>query len=179
MLTGITGCELRDQITLLMPKPKIEITMEVRSTKPGEYALSGFSNLPNQTNLTVQAVRSLQVNSTSSVLNNQPIRSVLAQRQIQIKDGQWQTEMNLHQALPDGRSIEAWQSNVVQANMLPSDQVQFIATTEPQNRAIELQPNAAVKTQFASDGRVFLKVEHSIALEPPIVRSTVAETVVR
>ncbi|BAU12089.1 hypothetical protein LEP3755_26180 [Leptolyngbya sp. NIES-3755] len=171
MLSSITGCELQDQIRLLMPQPKIEITMEVRSTKPGHYTLSGYTNLPDQTHLTVQAVRSLQVNAASGVLNNQPIRSVLSQRQVQVKHGQWQTEMNLHQALPNGRSIEAWQSNAVQATMVPSDQVQFVATTEPQNRAIELQPNATVKTQFASDGRVFLRVEHSIALAPPTVRS--------
>jgi hypothetical protein len=145
LLSATTGCELVDQIQQIMPQPKIELTMQVQSSEPGTFILSGRTNLPDQTNLTLQAVRSLK--PTARILNQQPIDSVLAHSQVSIQNGYWQAQIRLHQISPDGRSLEPWQ-------------------IEPKNRTIDLQPGAA-QVSFASDGKSFLKVEESLTLAPP------------
>jgi hypothetical protein len=167
LLPVITGCELKDQIDQLIPKPKTELTMQVRSLSPGTYLISGKTNLPDQTNLTVQAVRSLQVDRvTSRVLNQQPIDSVLAHTQVSVKTGVWETELRLHHRSPAGQVVEAWQAERSQVDLIPSSQVKFVVMTEPKNRAIELQPGAA-QISFASNGKSFVRLEESVAISPP------------
>jgi hypothetical protein len=151
--------------------PKTELSLQVQGVgSTGTYKVSGRTNLPDRSKITIQAVRTLQVvKNQSNLTNTEPTFAVLAQSQTTVKDGQWNVELKLRQILPDGQSLEPWQLNDAQLGLKPEPKVQFSAVTEPGDRNFEIDPSGRnrLSVRFASNGRSFLQVEEAIALEPP------------
>lgn len=157
---------------------KTELTMQVApSGKPGVYTVAGKTNLPNQTRMTIQAVRSLRpVSSPSQPTNQEPTYAILARQPIEVMNGGWQTTLSLLGSAPSGRSLENWQTNSAQLglNLKPDDQVAFQAVTDPVNRSLNVEqqsgnttPGESLIVRFTADGKSYLQSEQALSIAPP------------
>lgn len=119
---------------------EVDLAIQVESTNtPGIYSVSGRANLPNDTPITIAAVRYLQLDdrlnqrqnansedllpedllsedsssnssSANSLMNpSQQTYSILAYQPAIVKGGEWQADINLWKVALDGRFQEAWQ----------------------------------------------------------------------
>ncbi|MBE9011865.1 hypothetical protein IQ250_16810 [Pseudanabaenaceae cyanobacterium LEGE 13415] len=157
--------------------PKTELSMQVEPTRdPGIYQVTGSTNLPDQTRLTIQAIRSLRSNSPSE---SEPSYSILARTEVKVEKGKWQTSLNL---LQQDRS-ESWQKVARSLNLKsePEKQVRFLVLTDPTENPIEIQQRSAAvgnqgtSVQFTADGRSYLQAEQILAIEPPTATVAASE----
>jgi hypothetical protein len=185
LLILCTGCA---QIPFLenSQQATTNLSMQVETTgEPGVYRISGQTNLPEQTRITVQAVRALQIPGRDSQIASERSYSILARDQVNVEKGKWQTTLNLLKAGQNG-ALETWQqSNQELALRLQADnQVRFVAFTDPTQSSIEVQSNRqgseATSVQFTADGRSYLQTEQFVQIEPPTtkVASQKSETTV-
>ncbi|BAU14221.1 hypothetical protein LEP3755_47660 [Leptolyngbya sp. NIES-3755] len=156
---------------------KTDLSMQVEPTRdPGIYQITGSTNLPDQTRLTIQAIRNLQPNSQSESGQSY---SILARTEVKVEKGKWQTSLNL---LPQDR-LEAWQKTARSLNLKsePEKQVQFLAMTDPTQNSIEIQEqssttaNQGTSVQFTADGRSYLQAEQILTIEPPTATIAASE----
>lgn len=155
-----------------------ELSMQVEPKgQTGIYQITGHTNLPDQTPLTVQAIRNLQAPNPKSQTDLAPTYSILAQTQVKVENGKWQVSLNLLQPSEEG-TLEPWQQNARSLNLKlqPESQVRFLAVTEPTGKSIGLQQradtaNQATSVQFTADGRSYLQAKQSLTIEPPTVKS--------
>ena len=148
------------------------------SGQPGVYTVVGKTNLPNQTRMTIQAVRNLRPMSRASRLTNQEqTYAILARQPIEVMNGQWETTLSLLKSAPNGRSLESWQTHSAQLglNLEPDNQVAFQAVTDPVNRSlnVEQQSGNAVQgesliVRFTADGKSYLQSEQAVSILPPV-----------
>lgn len=146
---------------------KTELSIQVEPTRDsGIYQVTGRTNLPDQTRLTVQAIRNLQ--SDSQAESGQSY-SILARTEVKVEQGKWQTSLNL---LQQDKS-EAWQKTSKSLNIKfqPERQVRFLAVTEPTENSIGVEANTTgnqgTSVQFTADGRSYLQAEQILSIEPP------------
>jgi hypothetical protein len=143
-----------------------ELTMQIQPTgQPGVYTVSGRTNLPDRSKITVQAVRSLK-SPTEKLVDQNDGYAVLAKSQISVKSGQWQASLNLRPVRPDGQAVELWQPQDTRLGLQADGKVKFVAVTEPLTQEIEQSANAGL-IRLTPDGKRFLQVEQTIAIEPP------------
>ncbi len=175
MLGGIcAGC-------LPSRSPKTELTMQVSpSSQPGVYSVGGQTNLPDQTRITIQAVRSLQIVKDSSRLTNQePTYAILARQPIAVMDGKWQTTLSLLTLAPSGKLLENWQTHNLQLglNLEPDPRVTFQAVTDPADRSLKVEqpaenvPRESLIVRFTTDGKSYLQSEQALAIAPPVLQA--------
>lgn len=148
------------------------------SGQPGVYTVIGKTNLPNQTRMTIQAVRNLRPVSRASRLTNQEQTYVILARQpIEVMDGGWQTTLSLLKSAPNGRSLENWQTHNTQLglNLEPDNQVAFQAVTDPVNRSLNVEQQSGNAAQgeslivrFTADGKSYLQSEQALSILPPV-----------
>jgi hypothetical protein len=113
--------------------PDIALKVNVEAgTRPGLYNVSGTTNLPNQNQITVAAIRSLRPTNQDFGAEEKGTYSILDRKSVEVKQGKWQTTLNLWQVAPDGRLQEAWQLGSSQTESLnPSAEVAFVTTFDP------------------------------------------------
>ena len=175
--------------------PEISLKLSVQSANhPGTYNVSGTTNLPDHSQITVSAIRYLfptdgqrlgpDPNTTYSILDRQIAEVV---------KGNWQATLNLEQIAPDGRMQEAWQLNQSQTELSlnPSPEVSFLATfasfdqrslssnkDDKQTVAYlaQFQSPWQGKTQelrgslvrFTSEGQPYVQVSQTLAIPLPV-----------
>jgi hypothetical protein len=132
-------------ITLLTPSllsgcvrvtsPQIEFSLEVESAgQPGEYQLSGKTNLPDRTKVTVQALRVL-----TSPKQGSPNYSILGREVVEVAQGQWRTSLRIWQVDEKGKYQETWQAIPKFAKGTQVDpKITFMAITDPGNQPANL-----------------------------------------
>jgi hypothetical protein len=152
------------------------LSMQVEVTgEPGVYKVSGQTNLPEQTRITVQAIRSLQIPERDAQIASERSYSILARTQVNVEKGKWQTSLNLLQSSQNG-ALESWQQSnqELALKLQPDSQVRFSAVTDPSGSSIEVQSkdqgNQATSVQFTADGKSYLQTEQFIAIEPPTTK---------
>lgn len=132
VLTG--GCRPSPRLS-----PPENLSIKVAETnKPGVYALSGSAQFPEQSAITVMAIRYLQpATPRASRWRSQPYYVILDRRVVPLQQGQWQAQLNLWQVAADGRWQEAWQLSEKDADLSvpPDKQVAFLALLQPDNQA--------------------------------------------
>jgi len=119
----------------------------------GSVAISGRTNLSDNTQLTALALRYLEpaqplTNSAKSTF------SILDYQTIPVQQGQWEAELDLWQVAEDGRYQEAWQDQANQLNLQvkPQDTVHFIITLAPEQFLDALSRNLGQnRMQLSSD----------------------------
>ncbi len=138
LLVLLGGCRPARRLS-----PPENLSIKVAQTnKPGVYALSGSAKFPEQSFITVMAIRYLQPASPrASRWRSKPYYVILDRRIVPVQQGQWQTQLNLWQVAPDGRWQEAWQLKEKEADLTipPDRQVAFLALLQPDNQAKELR----------------------------------------
>jgi hypothetical protein len=156
-----------------------QLTLAVQpQTTPGQYALSGEAEVPNGTNLTVLAIRHLQLQQPPlHTVEPVPTYSILAYDTVEVRDDRWQTTLALWKVAPNGEYREAWQLQTpdLQLAVEPQDQVQFLATLAPvddleviaQNLGANNQRFAQQFIQTTSEGNRYLQIDTVKAIALP------------
>ncbi|NJL10853.1 MAG: hypothetical protein HC908_13645 [Calothrix sp. SM1_7_51] len=129
LIVGIYGCN---------QKEKAGVTLEIKSVQTGDsngvYNISGSTNLPESSKIAVTAVRYLRPpEGLPGVLNSDAntYRSILGRQIVEVKQGQWQAQVDIVQVASDGTLQEAWQANQAQTKLTPDSDVTFIAAYDP------------------------------------------------
>jgi hypothetical protein len=159
---------------------KPELTLQVQPTgKSGVYAASGKTTLPNQSRVTIQAVRQLEPVKASRLTNQKPLYAILDRQQVEVTDGQWQANLNLLKNSP-GPALELWQ---IKANQLglavqPRAEVTFLAVSDELNLPLDIktnkdsnQPLENSVLQFSRNGNAYLQAKQSLSINAPLVKT--------
>jgi len=179
------GCAKAGSTALLLlavgcTKPQstqVELSVNVEPTnRPGVYTVSGSTNLPDESQIIVQGIRSLtpptQVVSTREASNY----AILDRQSTKASQGKWQATLKLWQVAPDGQYREAWQLSTAQLSRLnPSIEVAFIAVIDPVNQATALQQQLqsegkkleGANVRFTPDGQWYLQAQQTLAVTLP------------
>jgi len=161
-------------------KAQEQVQLQMKSVQPtgsnGVYNVVGSTNLPDSSQIAVAAVRFLIPTSgqQAGVLNDQVNnnRSILARQIVEVKQGQWQADLNLWQVAPDGRFQEVWQA-YPQMKLRPDSNVTFIATFEPagQLKKSNLQLEGK-QLRFTNKGEIYLQARQTMPISLPIGKTT-------
>jgi hypothetical protein len=201
-LLFLSGCA-SIQIPSWFRWAEVDLAIEVEPTNtPGSYSVRGRANLPENTSITVAAVRHLQLTRPSvdrlstdrvsetaattesggATNSTQQTYSILAYQPATVQGGEWQTEINLWKVAADGRFKEAWQieQEKVGVTFQPEDNVIFLATLSTPDKLSALEQELARRgTRFASgtvfsnsDGFRYAQVQQSLELALPSGRTT-------
>lgn len=170
LLIFCTGCT---QIPFLASSQHTtNLSMQVEATgETGLYKISGQTNLPERTRITVQAIRALQIPGRDSQATSDRSYSILARTQVTVENGKWQASLNLLQPSTNGK-LEIWQQSnqALDLKLQPDNQVRFLAVTDPEN-SIEIQSKTQGTTvQFTSDGKSYLQTEQFLSIDPPTTK---------
>ncbi|AFY53312.1 hypothetical protein Riv7116_0724 [Rivularia sp. PCC 7116] len=131
LLAG-SGCSNKSQNNV-----QLEIQGIQREDGKGLYKVVGSTNLPESSRIAITAVRYLRPTTTTNAEqivddNNENInRSILARQIVEVKQGKWEADLNLWQVASNGNFQEVWQLNKDYKNLLPENEVTFIATFNP------------------------------------------------
>jgi hypothetical protein len=150
---------------------KTELTMQVEpAQQQGAYTVTGKTNLPDRTQITVQAIRNLRMGDR--VIHQNPTYSILSRTQVEVKEGKWETTLNLLQA-PNGQPLEVWQASRPQTGLTlePDTKVTFLAVTDPVTRSLNVaeqnQGAESLVVRFTADGRSYLQADQVLTISPP------------
>ncbi len=142
-LVACVGCR-----TALLPlsPPVAEattLTLEAKALGAGEFALTGTTSLPDNTQLTAIALRHLD--PQRAIPDGEPLYSVLDYRPVTVANGQWSTQLNLWQVAADGRYQEPWQAEAAALKLAvqPSSTVQFAIALAPHHLGAALSSKMA------------------------------------
>ncbi|PSR16033.1 hypothetical protein C8255_19965 [filamentous cyanobacterium CCP3] len=175
VLVACAGC----QSTLLpLSPPAAEATtlaLEAKALGNGEFALTGTTNLPDNTQLTAIALRYLDPQWATP--DGKPLYSVLDYQPVTVANGQWSTQLNLWQVATDGRYQEAWQAEAAALNLAvqPSDTVQFAIALAPHHLGAALSSKIAQAgpqrlaqvLRVTPNGEPFLWADQALAVGLP------------
>jgi hypothetical protein len=186
LLTLVSGCT-QIQTLPFFKWSEVDLNIEVsRTDTPGVYSVSGNTNLPEKTQLSIAAVRYLHLegknSSTPDSFNPTPTYSILAYEPAEVKQGQWQTNLNLWRVASDGKYQEIWQieQNKLGLSLQPDETVVFLATLTPidelssleqelAKRGIRLVQGAVLST---AEGFRYAQVQHALDVALPTGQTT-------
>ncbi|MBD2354582.1 hypothetical protein H6G41_08055 [Tolypothrix sp. FACHB-123] len=173
-------------------KVQVETQLEIQNVQSREsnslYKITGSTNLPESSRISVAAVRYLRPTSGQpGVLLNSNTSSkisILARQIVEVKQGKWEADLNLWQVAPDGRFEEVWQANQTQMKLTPESGVTFIATFNPgaqweksDNRKLEekLQLNQDLEgklVRFTNEGEKYAQASQTLLIPLPTGKTT-------
>lgn len=178
LLVLSSGCSpALNRANMMLFSPPLELTIrQVEASSPGIYTVSGSTTLPDQTQITVSAIRYLQpeIGLTSSA-ESAPAYSILDRKMAEVNQGNWQTELSLWQVAPNGKYAEPWQLGDTDITYEPGTTVTFLATLDPANQPSNLQsrvenldPNQQVALmRFTTDGELYVQASETLTVNLP------------
>lgn len=133
----------------------LEIQQISPTSQPGHYSAIGSTNLPDQTQLTISAVRYLKDTDAASVANSTSKPYAILDREfVKVENGQWQSELSLWEVADNGRYQEVWQlDSEGTAQLAVAPNVIFLAVVEP--GAIDEQVEQRLAPQVNSNNPLF------------------------
>jgi len=172
LLLFSTGCN-----RLWLPQlSDLPLTMHITSVEAGVYAIAGETRLPQDTQITVAAIRYLSVDDLpankppadksltdnliatdgTAQFNPTPTYSILAYQSAQVAQGKWQTQLHLWQIAKDGKYQESWQleQSRLGLSFKPSEKVMFLATLTPVDNLSALERQLARQGLRLADGTI-------------------------
>lgn len=185
LLTLVVCVGCRTPLLLSSP-PAAEatiLTLEATALGAGEFALTGATNLPDDTQLTAIALRYLV--PERAISGDNPLYSVLDYQPVTVANGEWSAQLHLWQVGTDGHYQEPWQAqaDTLKLATQPSDTVQFAITLDPQHLGTALSSGQA-ETQdgipqrlaallrLTPAGEPFLWADQSLAVDLPSGQTT-------
>lgn len=157
----------------------VDIVIEqiTETGQPGQFTLTGTTSLPDKTPLTVSAVRLVNSPNISELTTEGSQHAILDRKSALVKDGRWQTQLQLWEIGSEGTYQENWQtivgSTIDPASSSPS--VDFLATLEPIDlaksnlmaRSDLLESANSSLLNFTPDGEPYLKASQSRVVALP------------
>ncbi len=144
-----TGCSQLSgtvqQLPNLLPGFSAEANFQLRvapSGRLGVYTVTGSTNLPDQSQITVAAVRYLRpANPLAQNVSPNPTFSILAYQDVEVDKGKWQTTLNIWKVAPNGQFQEPWQleQSKLGLKLTPDPEITFLATVSPTDSLSELE----------------------------------------
>ncbi|BAY20968.1 hypothetical protein NIES2100_07120 [Calothrix sp. NIES-2100] len=174
-------------------KAPVETQLEIQNVQSSEsdilYKITGSTNLPESSRITVSAVRYLRptAGQPGVLLNSNTSNklSILARQVVQVKQGKWQADLNLWQVAPDGSFEEVWQANQTQMKLMPESGVTFIATFDPAGQweqsdnlkseeklKLENQELEGKLVRFTNEGEKYAQASQTLLISPPTAKTT-------
>jgi hypothetical protein len=161
--------------------PDTALTISVQpASSPGLYTITGTTNLPNQSKITVAALRYLRPKSQEFFSSDpQETYAILARKIVKVSQGKWQADLNLWQIATDGRLQEAWQVNQSQTGLLlnPASEVSFIATFDPagqflkpEQQQVPIQNLKGSLVRFTNEGLPYVQAIQNLKIALPVGR---------
>jgi len=149
------------------------------SESSGVYQVSGSTNLPDDTQITVAAVRYLQVAGVSA---RKQTYAILDYQSAEVKDGNWQTNLNLWETAADGRYQENWQLDQAHLDIAfePNQDVFFLATLAPIEELSQIEELLATRglrlqrgmIRSTSAGQRYVQVSQTRTIALPTGQTT-------
>lgn len=173
-------------------KAQEEVQLEIKNVQSvvsnSVYNIIGSTNLPESSRITVEAIRYLRpTTGQEGVLLNSDTdtkRSILARQIVQVKQGKWQTDLNLWQVAPDGRFQEVWQGNKAQIGLTPESGVTFIAIFDPASQWEQSDQQKSAKpklenqqldgklVRFTNEGEKYVQASQTLLIPLPEGKTT-------
>ena len=176
------GCAQKDQ-----EKVQLNILDLQSASSNSKYNVTGNTNLPDSTRITVTAVRHLvPVRAKETGQSNKDAnisRSILDRQNVEVKAGKWQAELNLSQVAPDGSFREVWQTDRSNSQVTPEDKVTFIATYNPASQwqrwdgenketpEIKVNKPQGKLVRFTNEGEKFLQTSKTLSVPLPVAKT--------
>lgn len=148
LLMSSTGCSQvssLQQLPSILPNLSADAKFQVQVTpsgRSGVYTVAGTTNLPDESRITVAAIRYLQPeNQSVQKLSPKQTFSILAYQDVKVNKGKWQAALNLWKVSPKGEFQETWQLDQPQLGISQEaqPQVTFLATVSPRDSLSELE----------------------------------------
>lgn len=164
--------------------PNIELKMQVQpSGSPGIYLVAGTTNLPDQSRITIAAVRSLRPSLPLSVSSDSnSTYSILARQIVKVEKGNWQSTLNLWQVAEDGRFREVWQLNQseIGLSLNPAPDVTFLALLDPATQPATLEKKLQQQdkklqgsfVRYTADGQWYVQAAETLPVALPSSKTT-------
>jgi hypothetical protein len=160
------------------PEMALKVNVQAASNS-GTYNVSGTTNLPTQSPITVAAIRSLRPANQQLQDDASATYSILDRQRVEVNQGKWQATLNLVQVAPDGRLKEAWQlGSPAVETLTPSPEVSFVAIFDPtgQNfkskQAVNIQDIRGNLVRFSPEGLPYVQAAQSLQVSLPSGRKT-------
>lgn len=183
LLSTTYGCVQQSQ-----PEVQLEIK-NIQSTNSNNiYKVSGNTNLPESSRITVEAIRYLRpAEGQPEILLNSdtdPKRSILARQVVEVKQGKWQADLHLWQVALDGSFQEVWQANQSQIGLLPESGVKFVAIFDPASQwqqsdqkklekpNLENQALEGKLVRFTNEGEKYVQASQTLLVPLPEGKTT-------
>ena len=151
-----------------------------------KYKVSGTTNLPDNSIIKVIAVRDL-VNTNGeeapSINIDNISSSILDRKNVEVKAGEWQVELNISHKSADGISRESWQNDSYKPQFKPRNKVSFIATFNPvsqwqkwDGKALEkpqtkIQEPQGKLVRVTNDGEKFVQATKTLSIPVTAVKN--------
>lgn len=176
----ISGCE-----SLPLPGQPQEVNLQMTvapSPERSRYLVSGTTNLPDRTPITVAAIRYFSLGDSSGAASSSDTPSeagstftVLDYASTTVTQGKWQAELTLQQQGTDGKDWEAWQMQQPRLALQPAPTVAFVTTLTAADQLTPLEQQLAQKgfrlprgmVRTTTEGQRYAEVSQTIALAPP------------
>ncbi|MEM9006007.1 MAG: hypothetical protein AAGE59_21090 [Cyanobacteria bacterium P01_F01_bin.86] len=185
MLTA--GCTPAQKAFLSRPQidfDKVKLDIQVQPTDElGEYIVSGTADLPQETELTVAAIRYLHLSqATIQTADLKPTYAILAYDVVQVKGDRWRTRLPLWQIAPNGEFKETWQLHEPDLALAvePEEGVLFLVTLAPIHNLQEIEQQLAIGNQqiasrfihITSEGSRYLQTGEMVKVDLPTRKTT-------
>lgn len=161
------------------PDTALAISVQPASN-PGLYTVTGTTNLPNKSQITVAALRYLRPKNQEFFSSDpQETYAILARQIVKVSQGKWQANLNLWQIATDGRLQEAWQVNQSQTGLLlnPASEVSFVATFDPtgqflnpEQQQVQIQNLKGSLVRFTNEGLPYVQAIQNLKIALPVGR---------
>lgn len=177
-----SGCKMP-----ILPGQVKEVSLQMAvdsSPERSRYTVSGTTNLPDNTPITVAAIRYFYPAGSSapgspSGAENSPgsTFAILDYASTTVSKGKWQAELILQQQGSDGKGWEEWQMQQPKlgVTLKPAETVSFVTTLTAKDQLTPLEqqlaetgfrlPRGIVRT--TTEGQRYAEISQTIALTPP------------
>ncbi len=164
-----------------------DVKLEIKNVQPvsskGLYNISGSTNLPESSQISVMAVRYLYPNTIGGDESLKYLegrkQSILGRQNVEVKQGKWEAQLNLLQVGYDGRFQEIWQTNQGHTQLLADSGVTFIAAFDPSSQVKVSESSTSATKQviaqklegpllrFTNEGEKYVQASQTLLIALP------------
>lgn len=167
------------QLNLSWSSPPLELSISrVTPNSGGGYLVTGRATLPNQTRLSLTAIRTFLPKDGGGQLSTY---AILDRQVVEVNEAAWEGNLQLWQPTPAGRLQEAWQNNPDYLAMQPEPLVTFAVVLEPSSQDDDLKDQiersdakAVVLLRYTAEGEPYLQASTQLSIAPPPASATAA-----
>jgi hypothetical protein len=149
----------------------------------GKYEVVGNTNLPDDSRITIAAIRYLRSgNQLSPDISPETTYSILDYKDVKVNKGKWEITLNLWKISSDGQFQEDWQldQSGLGLELKPENEVTFLATLSPtiQFWEVERQLNkqgikiANSVIRSTADGERYVQASQVLPIDLPTGKTT-------